>query len=317
MKLKQYSLVGISTSLIVAMTAEVGLAFSFTLPSRTRQPCDPFISSYCSKHSLTLPGADGGTVTTTLQGVYTVPLGGTDAMWNLLTKSVWAKNGWQFQRATTDLAGNFEIRVFNAYATLQTVGARIQLLYNPLGQDPTGSNVHWIQRVRSNHGYTFTRSESTDLGHGIIQDKIDVLQEQTQLNFKDPQNPQKPTFNPFYDTYTEATQSYFIDTPGRTDIFQAHYWYADLYLVQETAPKTVTIYNGIRWAWKNTFTPTTTPPPPPPCNGGSGGGGCRRALASNFTDTPVKVPEPIPALGLLALGVWGTFQGLKIMKDKE
>ncbi|HAX88152.1 MAG TPA: hypothetical protein DCY91_18260 [Cyanobacteria bacterium UBA11370] len=38
---------------------------------------------------------------------------------------------------------------------------------------------------------------------------------------------------------------------------------------------------------------------------------------SKSSPTPVKVPEPIPALGLLVLGIWGTFQGLKIIKDKQ
>ncbi|HAX88154.1 MAG TPA: hypothetical protein DCY91_18270 [Cyanobacteria bacterium UBA11370] len=332
MKLRQYCLVGIATSLIVATTDQVGLAFSFTLPSRSSLPCDPFSSFYCNKHTLTLPGADGGTVTTKLKKVSSLTLGGTDAFFNLLTKSVWAKNGWQFQRATTDLAGIFNIGVYNAYATLQTVGADIQILYNPVGQDPTGSNVHWIQRVISNHGYIFTRSGRTDLGHGIRENKIDVLQEQTQLNFVDPQNPQKLTFNPFYDTYGTANEISFGDFLGREDIGENHEWSAELYLVQETAPKTVTIYNGIKWGWSNTFTPPPPPPPPPPCNGSSGGGGCRTALASNIqvqnqalsdieisksSPTPVSVPEPIPALGLLALGIWGTFQGLKIIKDKQ
>ncbi|HBY76313.1 MAG TPA: hypothetical protein DEG47_04745, partial [Cyanobacteria bacterium UBA11148] len=215
MKLRQYCLVGIATSLIVATTDQVGLAFSFTLPSRSSLPCDPFSSFYCNKHTLTLPGADGGTVTTKLKKVSSLTLGGTDAFFNLLTKSVWAKNGWQFQRATTDLAGIFNIGVYNAYATLQTVGADIQILYNPVGQDPTGSNVHWIQRVISNHGYIFTRSGRTDLGHGIRENKIDVLQEQTQLNFVDPQNPQKLTFNPFYDTYGTANEISFGDFLGR------------------------------------------------------------------------------------------------------
>ena len=316
MKLRQYSLVGIATTLIVGITGEIGLAFSFTVPSRSPLPCDPFISSYCSPHSLTLPGVDGGTVTTTLYSVSSVPLGGTTSMFNLLTNSVWAKNGWKFQRATTDLSGSFGIKIYNAYAEVATVGANIQLLYSPKDQDPIGSNVHWIQRLRTNHGVIVTRSGLTKLAHGIVDDKIDVFQEQTQLNYQDPQNPQKPTFNPFYDTYSDlANQISFEDILGRDDIYESHYWYADLYLVQETAPKTVTIYNGIRWGWQNKFTQPTQPPPP--CNGSSGGGGCRTALASNFTDTPVKIPEPIPVLGLLALGVWGTFQGLKIIKDKQ
>lgn len=77
------------------------------------------------------------------------------------------------------------------------------------------------------------------------------------------------------------------------------------------------------------------PPPPPVCTGGSGGGGCitNRSLQTAYrvmslfdTDSEdnsednsesfTKVPEPTPALGLLALGVWGVFQGLKMRKIK-
>ncbi len=77
-------------------------------------------------------------------------------------------------------------------------------------------------------------------------------------------------------------------------------------MVEETEPKTVTIYNGIRWGWKNKFIPercpnnnsycsTSKPPsptdPPPSCDsssggggsgGGSGGGGCSE---SNWAGT--------------------------------
>ncbi|WP_026098655.1 PEP-CTERM sorting domain-containing protein [Kamptonema formosum] len=37
-----------------------------------------------------------------------------------------------------------------------------------------------------------------------------------------------------------------------------HYWSAELYLVEPTAPKQVTIYNGISWGWKNEVVPEPT-----------------------------------------------------------
>ncbi|MDY7013571.1 MAG: hypothetical protein SVX43_08190, partial [Cyanobacteriota bacterium] len=135
----------------------------------------------------------------------------------------------------------------------------MQLLYNPLGSDPVGNNIHWIQRVVNNHAVTSTLNQSIELPHGTPEDKIDVLQEQTNPNFVDPQNPQRLVFNPYYDTYSPlANQVSFADRPGRRDIFDNHDWYAELYLVEEIAPQTVKIYNGISWGWESTFTPTPT-----------------------------------------------------------
>jgi hypothetical protein len=54
--------------------------------------------------------------------------------------------------------------------------------------------------------------------------------------------------SPFYNESTGlSTEDTFYDTPFRSDIKENHNWDAELYLVEETAPKTVTIYNGIKW----------------------------------------------------------------------
>lgn len=108
----------------------------------------------------------------------------------------------------------------------------------------------------------------------------------------------------------ETDEDDFGDGPGRDNPDKDHLWSAELYLVEIpdiTKPKTVKIYNGISWGWRNTVTPPSTGGGGG-CSGGSGGGGCPTALGNNFTvqnqplsdieiskssPTPVKVPEPI------------------------
>jgi hypothetical protein len=142
-------------------------------------------------------------VTVSTTSVSELPLGGTNDFFNLLTSSVWAQNGWTFNKAqpVESLTGRFDIGVYAPFflTDQETVGAEIQVLYSPgVGLDPVGSNVHFIQRVVNNHAYTVTRQGVIEQPPGTPDDKIDTVLEQTQPGFIDPQ---KPTFNPFYDTY--------------------------------------------------------------------------------------------------------------------
>ncbi|MBE9145024.1 PEP-CTERM sorting domain-containing protein [Planktothrix mougeotii] len=282
-------------------------------------------------------------MTTNLKQVSSLKLGGTDDFFNLLSSSVWASNGWAFQRSTTNLAGSFNIGVYAPLASMAStspgVSGEIQLFYNPvIGQDPIGNQVHFIQRVFNNHAVIATRQGNIELPYGTLENKIDTVIEQTNPIYVDLQNPQKQTFNPFYDTYGQvwsySNSSILVrDVSGRNDFFNNNDWSAELYLVQETAPKTVTIYNGISWGWNNTFTPSPPPisQPPLPCDGSSGGGGCvttasdiaiRELPVSDFdsgdpNQLPEKVPEPTTLLGLLALGVAGTIEILKNKFNKQ
>jgi len=288
MQFKQCFFILLATPLSILLEDRAGLAFDFKLPASADSPCT-VNSFYCLSDSYS--NSTFGTVNAYVKKVSKLPLGGTTSFLNLLNSSVWAKNGWKFQKAqpTQDIKGFFDIRVYKPY-TVPYTGADIQFLYSPvIGQDPTGNNVHWIQRVVSNHALTTYRNNTWDLKpFGTREDKIDIVAEQ-----KDPalalESP--PKFNPYYDTFSPvANQISFEDFPTRPDPQDPHDWYAELYLVQETAPKVVTIYNGISWGWSNTFTPppkpTTSLPPSSPCysSGGSGGGGC---VARNiYTDVP-------------------------------
>jgi hypothetical protein len=285
MQLQRYFSVLLTTPLLVALTSHSGLAFSVNLPAAAPDsPCKLF-SAYCVSRTYRSPTF--GTVTTTLAPVSRLPIGGTAAFLNLLNSSIWAQNGWTFQKAKLLLIGSFDIKAYAAYAdpNRPSVGATIQIDYNPgstsFRQDPIGSNVHWIQRVVSNHATRATINGTTDLGHGNNEDKIDVFTGQTIPAFTN-------VFNPFYDTSSPAANSTsFGDLIGRPDLTENHNWSAQLFLVELTAPKTVTIYNGISWGWSNTFTPPPPPPPPPTPIGGSGGGGFRIANISLKPELPM------------------------------
>lgn len=278
MQLQRYFSVLLTTPLLVTITGHSSLAFSINLPAATPDSPCKLLSAYCVTRTYSAPSF--GTVTTTLAPVSRLPIGGTAAFLNLLNSSIWAQNGWTFQRARLPLLGSFDIKVYSANAdpNQPSVGADLQLLYNPgsnsFRQDPTGSNVHWIQRVVSNHAIISTRTGAIKLSHGTNEDKIDVVQGQTIPAFTN-------VFNPFYNTVGTSTSTRFTDFPNRDDIQENHNWSAQLFLVELTAPKTVIIYNGISWGWRNTFTPP--PPPPPTPIGGSGGGGFRVA---NFSIKP-------------------------------
>ena len=272
MRLSQHWTILLSSPLLILLTGRASFAFSFTMPSQQPNPiCTP-TSPYCSSISQTKPGV--GTLTVSTTPVSVLPLGGTNDFFNLLTSSVWAQNGWTFNKAqpVESLTGRFDIGVYAPSIFLTTperIGAEIQVLYNPgAGFDPVGSNVHFIQRVVNNHANTITLQGAIQQPPGTPDDKIDTVLEQTQLGFIDPRNPQKPTFNPFYDTYGQVVRYpnqtiLFVDIVAREDIYYNNKnWSAELYLAEVkdpiNNPNEVTIYNGISWGWESIFTPPKT-----------------------------------------------------------
>jgi len=188
-------------------------------------------------------------------------LGGTDAFLSVL-KSSFQSKGWNFISADKALAGAFNIQSYTAdYGPIfevtpeDVVSSTLLLTYSPVTSgdilpnqvNPTSqnNNLHWIQWIVNNHGgKLYKNGQVEDLGHGNGNNKIDVLADAD---------------SPFYNESTGlSTEDTFYDTPFRSDIKENHNWDAELYLVEETAPKTVTIYNGIKWGWKNTYTPPKT-----------------------------------------------------------
>jgi hypothetical protein len=271
MKLSQQWIILLSSPLLILLTGRASFAFSFTMPSQKPEPiCTSLKSPYCLSISHTEQGV--GTVTVSTTSVSELPLGGTNDFFYLLTSSVWAQNGWTFNKAlpvVESLTGRFDIGVYAPFIFLsdqETVGAEIQVLYSPGGGfDPVGSNVHFIQRVVNNHAYTVTLQGVIEQPPGTPDDKIDTVLEQTQPGFIDPH---KPTFNPFYDTYGQVRRLpdqriIFVDNPPRSDIYYNNKnWSAELYLAEVkdpiNNPTQVTIYNGRSWGWKSIFTPPKT-----------------------------------------------------------
>jgi hypothetical protein len=127
------------------------------------------------------------------------------------------------------------------------VGAMLELLYSPAlltgdpVPDPTGvtRGIQWIQRVYNNHSRTPDR-------HGSIENILDIDIGQT---------------TPYYTGHAGnglgiPPYRFFGDVPYRVDPVESHFWDAELYLVEETQDlitrkRTVTIYNGIKWGWRN------------------------------------------------------------------
>lgn len=200
----------------------------------------------------TQPGGAQRSVVLNPAGVDELLRGGTDTFLATLQAEFPA---WTFNIAPSDLAGTFNIQ--NNYACgLGTtdcatergspstiVGSFIDVTYTPGAGDPTAAanDLHWIQRVFDNHNVT------NSPGHGNAEDVTDI-----RAGFTDPVLGLCDN-NPYYDCGFFAGETFFVDRPSRSsDSGSDHVWGAELYLVEQTAANTVTIYNGIKWGWLNT-----------------------------------------------------------------
>ncbi|MEH1903335.1 MAG: hypothetical protein V7L04_18450 [Nostoc sp.] len=282
MRSRHYSLVWFASVMIVALTGRASVAFTLTLNS----PGATF--SYKEESPYTVGQvAEGKTVIDKRLWFDPLPLGGTQRLnqtlflWSLGASSSGIQ-GWSFQGAQEALKGSFEIVTYRSCGFGEAcggngtnirrdgVGSLFYLKYHPAPSDPQPGQgkLHWIQVVRSN-SRQFSIPFVDNAGNGQ---------------------------DPYYDSVFTADENYFLDRPYFPGGLRSNYFDANLYLVQETTPpestkRTVTIYNGIRWGWRNYVTrrrqPVVCPnpdkinskgsecsPPPPPCNSGSGGGGC-------------------------------------------
>ncbi len=173
-------------------------------------------------------------------------LGGTQDFLRKLEEEFGQDKGWRYETGE-NLNGRFDIEYYYACGDQQPcggdllnprtrsnfasrndgVGSAFQLRYYPGQGDPTpgGNTLHWIQRAIS----VYDRYE-------------DVIDKGNQNE------------NPYYDTLGAANEEYFVDrpydAPRKNNLFDAQ-----LYLVEVkdpiNAPQTVTIYNGVKWGWKN------------------------------------------------------------------
>jgi hypothetical protein len=161
--------------------------------------------------------------------------GGTANFLTVLTLAFPGASGWTFVAAANDLSNNsLRVHTYDVEGTPARVGAEFDVEYVPGAGDPT-TNIHWIQVVTDNHNLT------NNPGHGNFENVVD--------------NPFSPLGRaPYYDDGGAADMRNFYDFPGRTDANMSHSWVADLYLVSGPnagTPGQVTVYNGIRWGWRN------------------------------------------------------------------
>jgi hypothetical protein len=221
---QRYSLSFLTTTLLIALTTQSSLAFSLTPVA---------VGDWVPRQDYSLPNRNlKGFTTLNPLTVKSLPKGGTE---KFLEKLKMEFPMWIFKSADNDLAGSFEVGKNFAIGSSTEVGGALWLQYFPGAGDPTpeGNTLHWIQRITNNH------SKKTER-HGDNADQIDITPEDQA---------------PYFDLSHVSTEESFVDRSSRRDPDQNHTWSAELYLVEETAPKTVTIYNGVQWGWKNEVVP--------------------------------------------------------------
>ncbi len=206
----------------------------------------------------TLAGGAQRAVALNPAGVEILPRGGSDSFLATLRAEF---PDWTFNAASSDLAGTFTIQNYYAcgLGTLDCgteqgvpdniIGSFVDVTYNPAAGDPTAAanELHWIQRLFTNHAL------GAGGGHGVNEDKVD-----------NDSSPAECANVPYYDCGFFAGETFLVDRPSRSgDSANDHVWGAEVYLVEQTAPRTVTIYNGIKWGWLNTDSDIRTLIAPP------------------------------------------------------
>ncbi|WP_377473653.1 MAG: hypothetical protein P2A85_15720 [Microcoleus anatoxicus] len=286
MKTPQTILIFLATPLLVAFTSQSAMGFSLSFAEKGAR--DLYIPKLSTTYT---DGNDEITVSTTLSPphVTELPLGGTRILNQLLdayrlatlNNSAQTKI-WNFTKANKALRGNLQVLQYFACTvqipcrypnlpniqqqippTLTGVGGGIELNY-VRGQGETTQDFRWIQWINTNHA-SYVKPHKDPAAKAKYLD-IDLLNQDT----------------PFY----PGGNTRLADKSYRIDFLEEHYWLAEAYLVGTSTFNTtdkigriitetnVTIYNGIRWGWKNKVTRRRKQPVPIP--------------------VPVPVPAPTP-----------------------
>lgn len=220
----KYSLNFFTTTLLISLTTQSSLAFNITPPRH-----GPTGERY------TLENQTKGFARRNPTDLISITRGGTIGFLETLRREF---PTWTFNSAPNDLAGRFDVYMYSGLATIgysndyqkvELVGGNLELNYIPgIGDpEPTSSSLRWIQRVLYSN-YTITWD-------GSYEDFIDVGSE---------------AIDPFYDLLG-STPPFFESFASRSDLNKNHTWLAELYLVNQTAPNQVTIYNGVQWGWES------------------------------------------------------------------
>ena len=216
--------------------------------------------SFVPSETYELANGKTGTVTRQPIAFTSISRGGTENFVAVLKTEFPESGGWKFLAATDDLKGSFSVSAYYVFVNgivVSGCGGGFALDYNPRETDPVaGGNteLHWIQRVVSNH--------KKGSEHGAHENRIDIRRSGDRAK--------KPSV-PFFDVASKddnRPKSSFRSAPphyeysvGKNDIENEHQWIAEVYLVSisKNDPKTVTIYNGVRWGWENKISTETNP----------------------------------------------------------
>lgn len=268
MQLRQYSLVFCSTTLLLVLTGRESIAFSI---SGTQTG---------SQLSFTPKDAFGNEINTTgtVKTYDLSPLPPLDVTTsNNFRTALQNPNSdfsdWTFNKGR-NLNGSFNVLQYfpcnrqtpcgvsqnpDSANVIKTdgIGALLDLQYIAGNDDPKfgeteqTNKLHWIQQL------SFTITDPSDTSSSQTQNLIDIGAQSGEVRL--------PYYDASYSLFPDSPSlDRFIDRPYRGDSEFNYTFLANLYLVEETAPKTVTVYNGISWGWQSTYTP--------PSSGGGGGG---------------------------------------------
>jgi len=173
--------------------------------------------------------------------------GGSDDFLKVLESDFPPSKGWKFIAAEKDLLGSFSVSAYYVFFDNRIGGGGMAFDYIPGEGDPVTSSkkeLHWIQRVISNHK---RRSD-----HGTSEDRIVVRSLSGSKSGV-----------PFFDVViksaehnppsTLALPPHFEYDVHKNDPENDHEWKSETYLasIDKKDPKKVTIYNGVTWGWQN------------------------------------------------------------------
>lgn len=223
-------------------------AYAFSIVPAAATDAKAFVPS----QSYTLQDGTSAVVTRNPITFTSIKPGGTDDFLAQLKREYPEARGWKFLAASQELKGSFRVNAYNVFFNV-ALGGGFSFDYLPQKDDPVTTadrQLHWIQRIVSNH--------KRGSGHGTPENRI-AFQGQSKKS-KQPETP-------FFDLIpvkkvSESIPPHFEYLVGKNDPENEHQWYAEVYLVSVSTknPKTVTIYNGVRWGWENRMVPSTPAP---------------------------------------------------------
>lgn len=238
----------LSLILIIALH---GPAHAFDITPNTSAAGALFVSS----ESYRTQKGISGVVTRSPISFESIARGGTEGFIAELKASFPETASWKFIAANEDLKGSFSISKYYVFVNGEDVsgcGGGFVFDYLPKESDPVATDsikLHWIQRIVSNH--------RTNSAHGTEENKIVFWKSE-----KGKKQPETPFFDVDPKSGKKAKLSasrslppHFEYETGKNDPENDHNWSSEVYLasIDRKKPKSVTIYNGIRWGWTNSI----------------------------------------------------------------